>query len=230
MNGIIELRQYTMKPGGRDALIELFEREFVETQEAVGIDVIGTFRDADDPDRFVWLRSYADMETRGRALSTFYGGPVWKAHRDAAVANMEDTENVLLLRPAWDGSGFAAAGRRAPRGATDLAPDLVVAIVCYFDRQAPDGFIAGFRRLMPPQCEAAGATLVAALVTEPSANNFPAHPIREGENVFVCILRFPDAATARPVPLPSDLARELCKPVEVLRLRPTARSRPFLGA
>lgn len=30
---IVELRQYTLHPGKRDTLIELFDREFVETQE-----------------------------------------------------------------------------------------------------------------------------------------------------------------------------------------------------
>ncbi len=34
---VVELRQYTLHSGERDALIELFERELVHTQEAVGI-------------------------------------------------------------------------------------------------------------------------------------------------------------------------------------------------
>src|SRR5207248_9892330 len=38
---IVELRQYTLHPGKRDVLIDLFEREFIETQEAVGSKVIG---------------------------------------------------------------------------------------------------------------------------------------------------------------------------------------------
>lgn len=224
MNDIVELRQYAMKPGRRDELIELFEREFVETQEVVGMDVIGTFHDADNPDRFVWLRGYADMATRARALSAFYSGSVWKAHRDAAVATMDDTDNVLLLRPAWRGSGFQD-GTRAPLGARDLPPDLVMATICYFDPDVPDNFVESFRGLMPSRCQAAGATLKAALVSENSANNFPLHPIREGEHVFVWFLHFPDAAAARPVSLLPELAHQLCKPVEVLRLRPTARSR-----
>jgi hypothetical protein len=53
---VIELRQYTLKPRQRDAPIALFEREFVERQEDLGMTLCGTFRDADDPDRFVWLR------------------------------------------------------------------------------------------------------------------------------------------------------------------------------
>ena len=31
---IVELRQYTLHPGQRDVLIDLFDREFVESQEA----------------------------------------------------------------------------------------------------------------------------------------------------------------------------------------------------
>ena len=59
----------------RDVLIELFEREFVETQEALGMTLVGQFRDLDNPDRFVWLRGFSDMMTRAQALQEFYGGP-----------------------------------------------------------------------------------------------------------------------------------------------------------
>ena len=44
---VFELRQYTLKPGQRDVLIELFDREFIETQEAAGMHVCGQFRDED---------------------------------------------------------------------------------------------------------------------------------------------------------------------------------------
>jgi NIPSNAP len=73
---LIELRQYTLHPGQRDVLIDLFDREFVETQEAVGMAVIGQFRDLDRPDRFVWLRGFKDVEARGQGLAAFYDGPL----------------------------------------------------------------------------------------------------------------------------------------------------------
>jgi hypothetical protein len=38
---VVELRQYTVHAGMRDVLIELFDREFVESQEAAGMKVIG---------------------------------------------------------------------------------------------------------------------------------------------------------------------------------------------
>jgi hypothetical protein len=31
---VVELRQYTLRPGQRDVLIDLFDRELVESQEA----------------------------------------------------------------------------------------------------------------------------------------------------------------------------------------------------
>ena len=58
---VLELRQYTLRAGQRDVLIDLFDRELVETQEAVGMSVVGQFRDLDRPDRFVWLRGVTDM-------------------------------------------------------------------------------------------------------------------------------------------------------------------------
>src|SRR5258706_13218426 len=94
---IVELRQYTLHSGRRDELIELFEREFIETQETVGIQVIGQFYDLDDPDRFVWLRGFNDMSAREQSLNAFYSGPIWIAHRDAANATMVDSDNVLIL-------------------------------------------------------------------------------------------------------------------------------------
>ncbi|MEU9077059.1 NIPSNAP family protein [Kitasatospora sp. NPDC048538] len=95
---IVELRQYTLRPGMRETLIELFEREFVTAQEAVGITLGGRFRDVDDPDRFVWVRAFPDMAQRKRALEAFYYGPLWREHREAANATMLDSDDVLLLR------------------------------------------------------------------------------------------------------------------------------------
>ena len=99
VSGVVELRRYTLHPGARDTLVELFDRAFVESQEALGIELIGQFRDLDRDDRFVWLRGFTDMTSREQALGAFYGGPVWAEHRDAANATMIDSDDVYLLRP-----------------------------------------------------------------------------------------------------------------------------------
>lgn len=118
---IVEFRRYTLHPGRRDELIELFERAFVDPQEDAGMVVLGTFRHDDDPDRFTWFRGFRDMTTRRRSLETFYGGPVWVAHRDAANATMIDSDDVHLLRPV-DGSSLHDIGSAPRRFVTVTTP------------------------------------------------------------------------------------------------------------
>ena len=215
MSRIVELRQYTLKPGQRDTLIALFERQFVESQEAVGIELIGTFRDLNDPDRFVWLRGFPNMTARAQSLGAFYGGPVWKAHREAANATMIDSDNVLLLHPAWDGSDALQ------KGDSGTPSRIVTVTICPLEANATEAFIDRFQQTIP-SLESAGARVIGAFVTESSPNNFPALPVREGENVFVWISRFADANRAPPATVLEHL---LQRPPEVLRLSPTVHSR-----
>ena len=72
---VVELRQYTLRPGQRDVLIDLFDREFVESQEAAGMAIVGQFRDLDDADAFVWIRGFPNLRARAEALNAFYYGP-----------------------------------------------------------------------------------------------------------------------------------------------------------
>ena len=215
---VVELRQYTLHPGRRDALIDLFEREFVESQEAVGMTLIGQFRDLDDPDRFVWLRGFPDMEARRRSMEAFYFGPVWQAHREAANATMVDSDNVLLLKPLEDDPDFPL-GERAPTGAAGPGPGRVLAGVHALtgpDDPLPDRF----RQTAVPALRQAGAISISALVTGTAANTFPQLPVREGEPVLVWLAAFTD-------PEAVDAARPLFpeQSIQRLRLEPTARSR-----
>ena len=73
---VLELRQYTLHPSQRDTLIELFDRALVETQEAVGMRVLGQFCDLDAPDRFVWLRGFPELASRAGSHSIFAPVPV----------------------------------------------------------------------------------------------------------------------------------------------------------
>jgi hypothetical protein len=231
---VVELRQYMLHPGTRDTFVELFDREFVESQEVLGSWVLGQFRDLDDPNRVVWLRGFPDMPTRALALTAFYGGPVWQRHRDAANATIVDSDNVLLLRPV--NRSLRELPARPTPASEQAGRGLVVATIYYFDAPVDAEFVDFFERRIRPEVTANGASVLASLVTESSANNFRL-PVREGEHVFVWLAGFAGAAAfARHVEalarsphwrdeVSPTLSRRLNVPPEVLRLAPTERSR-----
>jgi NIPSNAP len=228
-SGVVELRCYALHPGGREALIELFEREFVETQEAVGIRVLGTFRDADDPDSFVWLRGFADMSARAEALQAFYGGPVWAEHKDAANATMVDSDNVLLLRPLDEASRLDLdTTRRRQRGAPGTAAGAASVTICPLDPARTGAFCDRFELETEPALRRAGAGVRARFVTEHSENNYPALPVREQENVFAWLSLFATERArdehAASIDLSALLAGQLAGDPETHRLAPTSRS------
>jgi hypothetical protein len=189
--GVLELRQYTLRPGQRERLVALFERAFIESQEALGIVLPGQFVDADDADRFIWLRGFADMAARTRALAAFYDGPVWRAHRDEANATMIDSDDVLLLRPLQP---FDLRGLLRPPPGAAAAPGRVVAMVCPLRPGSARAVAQWFETRLRPHLEAHGARFLGSWVTEPARNDFPRLPVREGEPMFVWFAGFEDAA------------------------------------
>src|SRR5260370_9288720 len=192
---VVELRQYTLYPGKRDILIDLFDREFIEPQEALGIYVIGQFRDLEHTDRFVWLRGFRDLTSRAKVLTDVYGGPVWKAHREAANATMIDSDNVLLLRPALPTSGFSLENMtRPPVESRDVPTSLIVTTIYYFEGPVPPDFIHFFEHTLRPLATSFGPTISAYFLTEHSENTFPPLPVRDGAHVFLCFSTFPDSS------------------------------------
>ena len=229
---VVELRQYTLKPGRRDELVALFDREFVEAQEAVGMKVLGQFRDLDVPDRFVWLRGFAGMAARRAGLQAFYGGPAWAEHGPAANAAMLDSDDVLLLRPAWEGAAVALREPRPDRSATAPATGFVDLTVFPLSEPASPELIALARERLAPCLAAGGARQTAWYVTEPAPNDFPRLPVREGETVLVGLALFDDEGAYTRFVRSGAWQREaapalvpfLAGAPQPLRLAPTARS------
>ena len=240
-----ELRQYTLFPGRRDDLVDVFDRWFLEGQEDLGMCVQGQFYDLDRPDRFVWLRSFPDLARRRAALEGFYGGPVWAAHRDVANATMMSSDDVLLLRPMpLDGVEGLVEGRggpvvgsdRPPVGSTDRPGSLFSIDVHHLAGSTAEKTVDFFTTGVQPFLVAAGSTGSSLLVTDPGPNDFPALPVREGEQVIVRVARFDDelayaAYRARLAcfdgwaEVEAELSTRLAGPSQRLRLQPTARSR-----
>lgn len=232
--GVFELRHYQTTPGRRDALIAMFETRFQDPQETMGSHVIGSFRDLDAPDSWVWIRAFADLAARARARDTFYSHPVvWKPHAAAANALIVDAGNVLLLEPAT-GQLWRDPTLRPPVGTVE-APDSLFELVVYRLPEGQDRAFAGFHATeLVPVLEALGAPPLATFTTGRGGRDYPTHWFLD-ETVFVAITRFDSTAAhaafverrARSDPwraLQASIAAKLRAPVEYLRLRPTARS------
>lgn len=219
---VLELRQYTLEPGRRDDLIALFDRYFVESQEAAGMTLVGQFRDRRDADRFVWLRGFPSMEARHRALEAFYDGPVWAAHRTDANSTMRDSDDVLLLKPARPDLGFAMAGRAA--GPHERRPAMVLAGIHQMPEPIDAGLVSRFERQVAPVLKAHGVDLEGVFVTESAPNTFRL-PVREGEHVLVWFGTIDDRERS------PDWRERLAaagsldgRPASLLELEPTPRS------
>jgi NIPSNAP len=232
-DGVLELRQYTLRKGQRDTLIAMFEARFIEPQNALGAHVIGTFRDLDDPDRFVWIRGFRDMAMRQQALEAFYREPVWQANKAAVNATIIDSDNVLLLRPGGPDQGFALRSAQTARGASEA---IVGASICYLASTDTMEFAQFFQQSMLPKLASVGAQPIACLVSEESPNTFSRLPVREHERTFVWFTRWPSSAAEEAFAArwsaqsgwrdaaPETVLPALMRKPERLRLTPTQRS------
>lgn len=225
---VVELRHYTLHPGTRDGFVSLFESSLLEPQEDVGIRVGGIFHDRADPDAFVWMRSFADMDARRRALEAFYFGPIWQRYRDAANAAIVDSDDVLLLRPT--GAVTPPAQEPRPPVGTTEQPDEWVVLTTYVgvDDELSDWLGAE----LPPALEDVFGVPVGAWCTHHAVNDFPRLPVRD-VNAFAWSATFasPDeyAEATRALRASAWYARPLRSRLggveqHHLDLRPTPRS------
>jgi len=219
---VFELRNYEMRPGGRDVLIDMFERHFLESQEALGAYVLGIFRDLDDPNRFVWMRGFENAQTRFAALDGFYTSPIWREHRSAANATMIDSDNVHQLRPV-SAEALTQPSTLPPPGASDA----VIVVRTYpLSRYGDEAFAARYAREALPRLYELGAPPIATLATEHAPNAYPRLPVRDGETVFVTLTRFENADAFKQTRVAlTHIDAELSALPELMRLAPTPRSR-----
>jgi hypothetical protein len=150
---------------------------------------------------------------------------------------MVDSDNVLLLKPVRPETAFAVSDRaRRSIGAPGNGAGLVVGSIVYLRPTRPGKFEDFFEHEVRPQLQKSGASIVAELVSDHSANNFPQLPLRDSDNVFVWFMVFKDAAayeelrhTLADSPQWQEVVGKLSlwtfQPIETLRLQPTARSK-----
>lgn len=93
---IVEVRSYRIKPGHRDEFIRFFEKRSVPALQSHGMKVMGPFLDLENPNKFVWLRSFPSLQERERMRDAFYEGELWKNELEAIAMPMLESYDVIL--------------------------------------------------------------------------------------------------------------------------------------
>jgi hypothetical protein len=106
---IVEVRAYRIKPGHREEFIRFFETRCVPALRAHGMQVLGPLIDLENPNKFVWLRSFPSLEERDRMKEAFYEGEVWKNELEAIAMPMLESYDVILCETS---AGYVCDGPR----------------------------------------------------------------------------------------------------------------------
>ena len=106
---IVEVRSYRIKPGRREEFLEFFETRSIPALRAHGMQVMGPLIDLENPNKFVWLRSFSSLEERDRMRDEFYNGDLWKNELEAIAMPMLESYDVILCETS---SGYVFDGPR----------------------------------------------------------------------------------------------------------------------
>jgi NIPSNAP len=93
---IVEVRSYRIKPGRREEFIRFFQTRAIPALRAHGMQVLGPLLDIENPNKFVWLRSFPSLDRRESMKADFYEGPLWKNELEAIAMPMLDSYDVVL--------------------------------------------------------------------------------------------------------------------------------------
>ena len=93
---IVEVRSYRIKPNKRAEFINLFETKVMPAQRSYGMKIVGPLIDVENPNKFVFLRSFPSLEERDRMRQDFYEGPLWKNELEAIAMPMLESYDVIL--------------------------------------------------------------------------------------------------------------------------------------
>lgn len=99
MNHVIEIRSYTLKPGGRDEFHRLFLEEAFPLLKRWNVDVVAYGPSLHDENSYYLIRRFDSLADREQKENYFYGSHEWRqGPREAVLALIETyTEAVLEL-------------------------------------------------------------------------------------------------------------------------------------
>ena len=106
---IVEVRSYRIKPGRRAEFIQFFETRAIPALRSHGMKILGPLLDLENPNKFVWLRSFPSLDERDRMKHAFYEGELWKQELESLAMPLLESYDVILCETS---SGYVFDGPR----------------------------------------------------------------------------------------------------------------------
>ncbi len=99
-----EIRHYVARPSRRDDLARYMDETVIPHMTSHGMTVVGSYRDLDKDDTYVWIRGFDNQEHRAASLEAAYGAPVWTEQMRPAIQELMDSTlaHVDVVSPTGD--------------------------------------------------------------------------------------------------------------------------------
>lgn len=194
---------------------------------------MGQFRVLDDPDRFVWLRGFADMAIREPAFRAFYAGDVWKRHGQISMQLFLRPLTVRLLRPLEgtdQAAGMTSATTLSSFATGTCSVETGVVVVDIFRAVESDArdALADILRSSFPTLESDVSEVRGMLVAGEKQDSWEEEVIRDPREVVLVTAHRDPAATWRHrdavAVVTSQIGVDLTGPPVSLTVLPTMRS------
>jgi hypothetical protein len=192
---VLELRNYLLKSEVLEHFIDYFEQHFISSQEKLNMRVLGQFRLLGQPNRFVWLRGFSDMQTRHDSLREFYGGPIWNKYGPTANDMMLEWHNVHLLRPVrnyanltWGSSAQTLTALTTGKFSRDAG--LIVIDIFQAKPGRREALVDNVQSRLVPVYQKLHIQMHGMFVAEMSENKFTRLPVIQNENELVVITAY----------------------------------------
>jgi hypothetical protein len=189
---VIELRNYLVRRGRRDEFINLFEENFVQSQNLLGGYILGQYRVKGADDNFFWIRGFKDMPARNKFLNDFYfGSPAWKQHKSEANSMLLNNDNVYLLKPLnlKEGSNDAEFSFNTNWFGQEKG---VVVIDFYTSNTKRDKLIDFVKKKYAAILNASKIETASFWTSETTPNDFTGLPVFQDKNLLVQITFYKD--------------------------------------
>jgi hypothetical protein len=85
---IVEIRVYQTRLGLREQFLAIFNRLSIPEHLRLGIAITEPLLVVDEPDTFVFLRGFGDVESRDQSKNAFYEGAMWKQQLEPQLMPM----------------------------------------------------------------------------------------------------------------------------------------------